>query len=117
MNNLFKYNSNLRYRIVGKINGLADEVKHTRSLAAKRIAKKKDISQLDSRKRLIGEDTRHHLLAYAFMRGTPYRALERACRDDNKPYASWILKIVLLHYPYDAIITLDKVQAWLDAKE
>ena len=109
----YVWNKNYKFCLIGKINGMAAEAKRTRARILKHPKKEEQLWALDSRKRLVGEDIRHHLLAYAFMRGVPYSKLERSCRKDNKPYAAKILKIVLLHYPFDAIATLPKVEAWL----
>lgn len=38
-------------------------------------------------KRSYGEDTRHLLLAYGFLRGLPYVACEKKCDDKNLPSA------------------------------
>ena len=52
-----------------------------------------------NRKRVVGVDIRHHLLAYAFLHGTPYSKLEKRCAENNKPQAEIIFKIVQAHAP------------------
>ena len=126
MKNALK-NSNIRFILIGKINGLAGQSRKTRS----RIKKAKSISQeavwpLIYRKHVLGVNTRHHLLAYAFLRGVPYRKVEPKCGQFNQPQAHQIFKVVEAHapgwIPYDPYTkvggcvykaTLEEVQAWL----
>lgn len=103
-----------KFCMVGKINGMAVEAKR----ASKSLLKSKSVESVwrcAATKRFIGEDIRHHLLAYALLRGCPYNALERKCRQDHLPSAESILKIVLGHVAgYKApTYTIDKVNAWL----
>jgi hypothetical protein len=113
MENVLKGTS-FRVCIVGKINGLAVEAKKAR----RSLLKSKSVEKVWScanTKRFIGEDIRHHLLAYAFLRGTAYNELERKCREDHLPSSESILKIVQGHVAvYKApAYTIDKVNAWL----
>jgi hypothetical protein len=108
-----------QYCLVGKINGLAEAVKRARI----RILKGKTECARNDRaitKRRIGDDARHHLLAYAFLKGNPYLSVERKCRPENKPDAERILQIVHAHlYAYEAKSgkwTLDNVINWLKAE-
>ena len=94
MKNLLIYSS--KYCLIGKIKGLAVEAKRARN----RLLKSKSDSAISINmynKLAVGADIRHHLLAYAFLRGTPYSVLEKKCRQDNKPNVKTILDIVLLH--------------------
>jgi len=54
---------------------------------------------------------RHHLLAYALVRGRAYRTVERRCADDNKPWESSIEAALRVH---DAPVVKGAVRAWLD---
>ena len=117
MKNLFKYNSESRFCLIGKINGLAVQSKRARGriLKGKTVA---SVSRLTFRKLKLGIDVRHHLLAYAFMRGAAYRSIEKTCRKDNMPRANHILRIVNLHMvPYYNVsqdyYTIDHIEAWL----
>ena len=124
MTNVLKHN-NYKFCLIGKIKGLAVESKRTRT---RLLHSKSDqaVWRLSYRKRIVGIDIRHHLLAYAFLRGTPYSMLERTCREDNKPDANLIFKIVQAHapafLPYDTYTktgggsytaTLENVTDWL----
>lgn len=107
--------TNNKILLVGKIKGLSGESKHTRQLIIKAKTDKK-VWRHAYTKRVIGLDIRHHLLAYAFMRGDAYSALEKKCSDGHKPNANSILQIVLAHLPYSQSSknwTLEKVSAWL----
>lgn len=115
MSNFFKYNRDSKYRLIGKINGLAADVRRARFHLVKRAKEDKPTWMLANRKRSVGIDIRHHLLAYAFMRGTPYHQLERKCR--HKPTTTMIWEIVQYHTVYNDGWTLEKVQQWLDAPE
>ena len=112
MTNLFRYNSTPRFRLIGKINGLAEQARKTRSRLITRARQKKLTGLLTIRKLAISNDIRHHLLAYAFMRGTPYAALERKCREDNKPSAQKILEIVQGHQLWKSVDE-KKITDWL----
>jgi hypothetical protein len=100
--------------LIGKIKGLAEESKHTRKLLLKAKTRTR-VEKFADTKRVIGLDIRHHLLAYAFMRGEAYSTLERKCRPEHMPNAAAILQIVHAHLPtYQAKNwTTEKVQAWL----
>lgn len=121
MKNALKHNYT-KFVLIGKIKGLASESKKTRGRILK--AKKEEaVWNLASRKRVVGIDIRHHLLAYAFLRGTDYRSVERNCAKDNLPRADLIFKIVEAHAPkwtphigtYNP--TLADVNVWLAQPE
>jgi hypothetical protein len=114
MNNILT-GTNSKILLIGKIKGLANESKRTRKLLLKSKSEEK-VHRFDCTRRVIGLDIRHHLLAYAFMRGTPYHKLERTCREDNRPNPTTIHKIVLVHdSPFNHLMghSLDDVTAWL----
>ena len=107
--------TNNKILLIGKIKGLAEESKHTRQLMLKAKTEKR-VWQCAYTKRVIGLDIRHHLLAYAFMRGEAYHTLEKKCRPEHKPNAESILQIVHAHLPYPQqtkAYVLEKIQAWL----
>jgi hypothetical protein len=131
MDNALK-NTNTKFILIGKINGLAAQAKGTSNRIRKAKAKKNTskLWRLAHRKHVVGIDIRHHLLAYAFLRGTPYRKLEAKCGEFNQPYASLIFKVIEQHAPYYVTRpfngaprfmgytpTLDDVKVWLAASE
>jgi len=103
-----------KFCLIGKINGMAAEAKRARQSLLKSKSVEK-VWYCTATKRFIGQDIRHHLLAYAFLRGAAYGELERKCREDHLPSSESILKIVLGHVPgYKApAYTIDKVNSWL----
>lgn len=107
----FRWNRNSKHRLTGKINGLAEDVRRTRFRLVERAKADKPVYLLAARKQAVGRDIRHHLLAYAFMRGTPYHQLERKC--NQKPSAREIWDIVQFHGPLFSW-TQEQVQQWLE---
>lgn len=105
---------NSKFCLIGKIKGLANESKRTRS-HLDTAKSEKIVYKLAIRKRVVGSDIRHHLLAYALLRGILYAKLEQNCREDNKPNANCILKIVHAHLSeYDCKKwDIEKVNNWL----
>jgi len=65
---------------------------------------------------VVGIDIRHHLLAYALLRGTPYAALEPRCRLDNLPQAKSILQIIQAHMP-GHLLNEESVKQWFRGEE
>lgn len=130
MDNALK-NSNTKFVLIGKINGLAAQSKKTR-VRIKKAKTEQKVWRLAYRKHVMGIDIRHHLLAYAFLRGTPYHKVEPKCGKFNQPYADKIFKIIEQHAPYWVSYefrgpgtygvksykpTLNDVQAWLSGSE
>jgi hypothetical protein len=124
MKNALKHNYS-KFILIGKIKGLAIESKKARARIMK-AKKEQAVWNLASRKRVVGIDIRHHLLAYAFLRGIDYKRVERSCAKDNLPNAGSIFKIVEAHapkwIPYDPVsktgggtytATLADVNVWL----
>lgn len=109
--NVLLHNSS-KYCLIGKINGLSLEAKKARKKFLKNTKKN---GYCVWRKLVIGKDIRHHLLAYAFMRGLPYSAVEPKCREDNSPKVKDILNITLAHIcSYEHYQwTEDRVIKWL----
>ena len=115
MSNFFKYNPTHKYCLISKINGLADDSRRTRFHLLKRAKAKRSTWILDARRRAVSQDTRHHLLAYAFMRGVSYVHLEHKCHENNKPSAGKILDIVRMHG--SAQWKLEDIEQWLSTLE
>lgn len=78
--------------LVGKINGLSLAVKKAKSKVVKSKVELKDIKHII--KKDIGKESRHHLLAYAFLKEIPYLTVEKKCREDNKPNAQAITNVI-----------------------
>lgn len=110
--NYFKWNCNPKYRLIGKINGLAEDARRTRFHLVKRAKADKPVYLLAARKQAVSTDIRHHLLAYAFLRGTPYLALEPRCRPDNLPQMKKILQVIEAHMP-PAVLNEKSLEQWL----
>lgn len=121
--------SNNRFILIGKINGLASESKKARNRIKKAETPEKKWP-IAYRKHVIGVNTRHHLLAYAFLRGLPYHKVEIKCGEFNQPSAAEIFKVVEAHaptwIPYDPKTksggkvyraTLNEVNVWLASTE
>lgn len=117
MKNALKHNFS-KFILIGKIKGLASESKRARARILK--AKKEEaVWNLASCKRVVGIDIRHHLLAYAFLRGDSYHNVEKTCAKNNLPRTDVIYKLVEVHAPkwipsigsYNP--TLNDVQVWL----
>lgn len=128
MNNALRRHNN-RFILIGKINGLASESKKARNRIKKAETPEKKWP-IAYRKHVIGVNTRHHLLAYAFLRGIPYRKVEPKCGEFNGPWANEIFKVVEAHaptwVPYDPVtktgggaykVTLNEVNVWLASME
>jgi len=128
MKNALK-NNNVRFVMIAKINGLAQEGKKSR-IRISRAKTQEAVWPLAYRKHLIGREARNHLLAYAFLRGIPYRKVEPKCSEFNKPTAFSIFKVVEQHAPtyimYDPYTktggggykaTQEDVQSWLTSEE
>lgn len=97
MENVLKQN-NYKFTLIGKIKGLSSESRKARNLILKSNFDPKKW-ELAYRKYIVGIDIRHHLLAYAFLKGKPYSKLEQNCRQDNKPSIELIFKIIEAHAP------------------
>lgn len=106
-------NNNSKFRLIGKINGLSNEVKRARNaiLNSKKDSKKWHAAY---RKMIVGVDVRHHLLAYAFLRGKPYLKMESHCRKDHKPSVELILRVAVAHdSSWNPIAKEENIVAWL----
>lgn len=84
--------------LVGKIKGLVFETERNKAIIA-RLRKRPDAEKCSVRieraricAKELGKETRHYLLALAFINGMPYNRLERRC--NVAPNADKILRIV-----------------------
>lgn len=124
MLNVLKKN-NSKFLLIGKINGLSAESKRAR-LRLRHVDQEKNPWFIVQRHRLLGIDIRHHLLAYAFLRGLPYQKVETTCRANHLPKPKAIYQIVATHapafVPYDFkartggqsfIVTEEDIVKWL----
>ena len=92
----------------GKIKGLALESEKIRGRINKfrtEVAEKKqEIGNKRNAewmtKRQVGYETRYLALAYGFIRGVPYRKMERKTLDENRPSAELLFKIITEHTDY-----------------
>jgi len=108
--------SNLKPVLVAKIKGLATETQHLKKLLRKN-RNADSMSRLDSGKFFVSIDARHHLLAYAFLRGQTYSNVERTCARGNEPNAKRIFAVIeftMLNRCSDSNgLNLDSVTKWL----
>lgn len=81
--------------LVGKIKGLTSETYRCKDKINHSLKYKKNIESLVDIKKQLRWETRHHLLAYAFILGTPYAKLETSC--SVPPDVNKISKIVQDH--------------------
>lgn len=69
-------------------------------------------------KRAKGSETREWLLAYACVRGLPYRAVEPKTREGNHPsptaIAQRIASVLPQEGPENGLWTRDRVKAWME---
>ncbi len=97
------------FKLVGKIKGLAGEISHLKVKPIKRkIVKGYDSSEYWNQKvrHQLKVDTRHHLLALAFLRNvtyknSPYARVEQKC--DVQPSVAKIVRIAMDHNPICSI--------------
>jgi hypothetical protein len=92
-----------------------------------KIQKARDRERYDlwNEKRSIGDSARVALLAYAFLRGTPYRNVESRCRDLDQPQHPVLLEAarrslaMSIEYEFhkSAPGLLESVIAWLSVPE
>lgn len=69
---------------------------------------------MDYRRDQVRQQARHVLLAYAFLRGVPYRTVEARCRPDNEPIPQHIVNVLFVHR-VSTWRSKAEVQAWLEA--
>lgn len=100
-----------------KIKGMACEIQRTRTYMH-RVARER-YPRFYELKKHIGINCRMHSIAYGLIRGVPYSAIERKCREDNRPSPEVITKII--HETVGAwdarSWTLERVQKLLDRSD
>lgn len=118
MKMIMKITKNYKYCLVGTINGLAEEIKRSRARIAKGRTDIYKNAEAETKK-FIGNEARHHLLAYAFLNGTPYALIEKKCAEGNKPDPYKILDIAHRYINSCKKIkyTIDTVSSWLKGEE
>lgn len=111
---LLPITTKFKFCLIAKINGLSAEVKRQR----KRLlnsTKTEYKNECYIRKQFVGNEIRHHLLAYALLRGDSYSSVENNCRPDNKPNPKKILQIVhssILEFEHK-YWDIEKINFWL----
>src|ERR1035438_3333798 len=110
MYNYFRYNTKLRFCLISKIKGMSEGIKHTKSLL-QNLEKDCLFNAFNTSNIALSIDVRHHLLAYAFMRGVPYAKLESKCT--YKPNPNKIISIILYHVGYNEGGVAERVSQWL----
>lgn len=93
--NLLTNNKN-KFLLIAKIKGLALEIAKTHNSISKTI-KPEYSSILSNRKVFLSDKARHALLAYGFLKGKKYKALEH--KTKSKPNANSILDEIMLYAP------------------
>lgn len=108
----------VKYCLIGKIKGLAQENKRANQLIKNKKYREGKAWILYRRTEALGISTRYHLLAYAYLTGTYYSALEAKCREDNKPKAGKIFEIVKSHLSEYSLsynkISEESITKWLE---
>lgn len=106
--------------LIGKIKGLAAEARHARGQMKKSKESDNETRYYKYRnvKEYVRHDARHHVLAYAYMRGVPYSVLENKC--NTKPIPEKILNVVMMHSYFMSQTfykeNLIKIKNWLEGK-
>ena len=113
----YLYKNEVKYCLVGKIKGLAEENKKA-SLILKNKKYREGKGWIVARRvEALNSSTRYHLLAYAFLTGKRYSKLEAKCREDNKPKAKIIFDLVKSHLSEYSLsynkITEESISEWL----
>jgi hypothetical protein len=111
MKNIIK-GTNTKVCLIGKIKGISEEVKRSRSL----LLKSKSIERrngLALTKVYLGSMARHYLLAYTFLRGLPCSYSEKKHGEHNKPDANLILRLVLEHVSMYQTVKIEEIVEWL----
>jgi hypothetical protein len=76
-------NKFVKHLIVGKIKGLATQIKQSRQEIYASCRSKKIDCGLPFVKQRLGEEARYQHLAYTFLRGIPYATAENRCGPSN----------------------------------
>jgi len=108
-----KYKKSELENIQKEIKALAKEGKAFRPRI--HAAQDQERYNLWDEKRAVGQEARYLLLAYAFLRGIPYRILEKKCYEDDCKYLRYHLiqgfKDALTNHEYE--ISEAELENWL----
>lgn len=114
----YLHKNEVKYCLVGKIKGLAEENKRANHLIKNKKYREGKVWILYRRRDALGVSVRYHLLAYAYLSGKHYSKLEGKCRDDNKPKAKTIFDIVKNHLSEYSLsynkISEESIAKWLE---
>lgn len=116
MKNVFSigFNGQRRFILIGKIKGLAIELRRARQ----RFLKNKSTASMAdtySRMYLISYYLRHYNLAHAFLKGQSYRKIERSSKERaNNGTIYDIIVEILPWYKSNEECSLKAIQNWLD---
>jgi hypothetical protein len=115
MENYLKFFTGYKYLIIGKIKGLAEESRRLRASILKSKKLPTHQAHLMSADKFLKSHIRHHLLAYAYLRGISYSKIELKCAPNNQPNPDHLVKIIkscLPHYN-DCYFTIENIKNWL----
>lgn len=101
-----------KYRFSNKLNGISHQIK----LARKKIINNKDESCWSYLRKELGISSRHHLLAWAFVRNKSYKSMEKSFREGNAPNTSLILEIINNNFR-TVKTTKEDLDEWLKKEE
>ena len=93
MRNYLKFTC-YKYFVIGKIKGLAEESRRLRASILKSKDYPANQSRLMAADKALKSYIRHHLLAYAYLRGIPYSNIELKCAPHNQPNPEHLVKII-----------------------
>jgi hypothetical protein len=99
-----------------QVRSLAEQGKNL--AASARSSSGMDRHQWWLEKRKLGTDARYALLAYACIRGVPYKVAEQRCRQYNEPSPTKVFEVMTTALGADLAATWspEPVKAWLRAE-
>jgi len=100
-----------KHLLVGQIKGFALEAQHLRK-EIKKALKEEYKWKYAYVKHKIGWQSRHLLLAYACIRGVPYRVVEPSYRAGNAPSPKLLLEIIKANSPYAMVKVENSHSLW-----
>jgi len=104
-----------KYFVIGKIKGLAEESRRLRASILKNKNYPASQARLMAADKALKSHIRHHLLAYAFLRGIPYSNIELKCATYNQPNPEFLVKIIkscCINYN-DLYFPIEDIKNWL----
>lgn len=105
---------NTKTQLKNEIKRLAEEGRRTRKEKI-HPSREWDRYYAWDEKRAIGHEARLHLLAYACLRGVPYRVVEKKCREDEDSGARGRL-IRQIHRVLLVVLPKDEHEAWTEVR-